>query len=120
MTVKCLKKHHDLIVCSWNVRSLVENTGDIRICRKQCFGGDLLCDSVDRKLDLLVGELQHYKVSVAGIQETKWFGAYVWPATCGYTMLHSGTGAVDVVAQREGVGIVLDKRTIAAWRSAGE
>ena len=26
---------------------------------------------VDRKLDLLVGELKRYRVSVAGIQETK-------------------------------------------------
>ena len=107
--MKRLKKHHDLIVCSWNVRSLVDNSGDIRICRKQCLGGDLLCDSVDRKLDLLVGELQRYKVSVAGIQETKWFGADVWPATSEYTMLHSGkstSGAGDEVAWREDVDVV--------------
>ena len=45
---------------------------------------------VDRKLDLLVKETEHYGVSVAGIQETKWFGKDVWPATGGYTFLHSG------------------------------
>ena len=47
----------------------------------------------------------------------------VWPATGGYTVLHSGrstSGAGDVVARREGVGIVLDRRVTAAWRSAGE
>ena len=47
----------------------------------------MLCDSVNRKLMLLVAELR-YKVSVAGIQDTKWFGADVWPATGG--LLHSG------------------------------
>ena len=60
---------------------------------------------------------------MAGIKETKWFGADVWPAIDGYTMLHSGrpapTGA-NAVVRREGVGIVLDKRPTAAWRAAGK
>ena len=30
--------------------------------------------NMDRKIDLLMGELRKYGVSVAGIQETKWFG----------------------------------------------
>ena len=64
-----------------------------------------------------MGELQHYNLLVAGIQETKLFGADVWPATDGYTMLHSEwpapcTGAV--IARREGVGLVLDTRATAA------
>jgi len=62
-------------------------------------------------------------MSVEGIQETIWFGADVWPATGGYTMLHSGRytpGTGDVVARREGVSIVMGKRATAAWRSAGE
>ena len=33
----------------------------------------------DRKIDLLMGELRKYGVSVAGIQETKWFGKDMWP-----------------------------------------
>ena len=44
---------------------------------------------VDRKLDLMVKELRRYRMSVAGIQETKWFGKDVWQAD-GYTFLHSG------------------------------
>lgn len=44
---------------------------------------------VDRKLDLLVKELMRYGVSVAAIQETKWFGKDVWQAD-GHTFLHSG------------------------------
>ena len=57
---------------------------------------------------------------MAGIQETKWFGVDVWPGTGGYTMLRYGRctpGADDVVSQREGVGIVLDKRATAAWEA---
>ena len=34
-------------------------------------------------------ELRRYDVSVAAVQETKWFGAGVWEAQ-GYTLLYSG------------------------------
>ena len=34
-------------------------------------GDAILYNSVDKQLDLLVGEIQCYKVSVAGVQETK-------------------------------------------------
>ena len=56
--------------------------GDRRICRSRAThrgrgvngsiegGGPHL---VDRKLDLLVTEVSRYGVSVAAIQETKWF-----------------------------------------------
>ena len=43
---------------------------------------------VDRKLDLVVGELKRYGISVAGTQETKWFGKDVWSAAGGFTFLH--------------------------------
>jgi len=62
-------------------------------------------------------------VAVAGIQETEWFGADVWPAIDEYTMLHSSRpvpAGADAVVRREGVSIVLDKRATAAWRAAGE
>ena len=111
------QQRSDFTICSWNVRSLIENSGDIRICRKQCLDGYRSYDSVDRKLDLLVGELQCYKVSVGGIQETKWFGADVWPAANGYILLHSGRPAPlpdDAVARREGIGLALDVRATAA------
>ena len=45
---------------------------------------------VYRKLDLLVHELQRYGVSIAGVQESKWFGVDVWTAADGYIFLHSG------------------------------
>ena len=52
-----------LSLCTWNVRSLVESFGDLRICRKRPGGSNV----VDRKLDLqlLVGEIERYGVSIA-------------------------------------------------------
>ena len=53
-------------------------------------------------------ELQRYCVTLAGIQETKWFGSDVWPAEDGWIFLHSGRllpSAEDVVQHGVGVGI---------------
>ena len=44
---------------------------------------------VERKLDLLAKELARYCISMAGIQETKWFGSDIWPSG-EWTFLHSG------------------------------
>lgn len=83
------------------------------------------CESsgvVDRKLDLVVGELKRFGVSVAGIQESKWFGSDVWQAAT-YTFLHSGRPplCVNVRATRnEGIGIDLDDKASFAWKNAGE
>ena len=52
--------------------------GDCHICRSRPQHTTVDCAQVasphlvDRKLDLLVKELRRYRVSVAGIQETKW------------------------------------------------
>ena len=122
MVRKRFKAACKLQICTWNIRSLLENSGDVRICRRRCpvTPGNL----VDRKLDLLVGELARYKIAVAGIQETKWFGSDVWPATYGYMLLHSGRPTPNVetgeIVRGEGVGIVMNKRATAAWRAAGE
>ncbi len=61
-------------------------------------------------------------MSVAGIQETKWFGKDVWPAD-GYTSLHPGRllpSDGEKATRSEGVGVALDERATAAWREAGE
>ena len=74
---------------TWNVRSLVESAGgDPRICRSRPRQAPEVSSVVDRKLDLMVNELRRYRVSVAAIQETKWYGSDVWEAQ-GYTFLHS-------------------------------
>ena len=61
-------------------------------------------------------------MSVAAMQETKWFGASVWEAQ-GYTLLHSGCPlphGEEPAVKKEGVGIALDERATSAWREAGE
>ena len=110
-------------VATWNVRSLVESAGgDPRICRSRPRQAPEVSSVVDRKLDLMVNELRRYRVSVAAIQETKWYGSDVWEAQ-GYTFLHSGrvlpVGEGPAV-RNEGVGIALDERAAAAWKEAGK
>ena len=65
---------------------LVEISGDHQICRAHSTTHD--GPGVERKLDLLVNELQHYSISIAGIQQTKWFGFDIWPID-EWTFLHS-------------------------------
>ena len=100
--------------------SLVGMLELLRVCRKRTDGRS---EGVDRKLDLLVHELQRYGVSKAGVQESKWFGVDVWTAADGYTFLHSGRplpGSADVATRNEGVGILLDARASEArWGDMG-
>ena len=96
----------DLVVCTWNVRILVESCGDLRVCRKRQLLGEK-SEGVDRKLDLLVKVLRRYGVSIAGIQETRWFGKDVWPED-GCVLLHSSRPlpvSGDKALRNEGVGI---------------
>ena len=119
---KLKKKKNFLTVGTWNVRTLVESTGDERVCRKRVVGERDESDTVDRKLDLVVRELKRYGVAVAGIQESRWFGSDVWDAG-EYTFLHSGRPLPDAGAsalRNEGVGIALDKVATEAWKNAGE
>ena len=61
-------------------------------------------------------------MSVAGIQEIKWFGKDVWPVG-GYIFLHSGRplpGDQERASRNEGVGIALDEKATVAWKDAGE
>ena len=54
---------------TWNVRSLVEESGDHWVYRAH--GTTLFGSTVERKVGLLVTELNNYSISIAGIQETK-------------------------------------------------
>ena len=122
MKQKPKRDRNCLVVGTWNVRTLVECSGDERVCRKRPKVGTRHSNhsdnhgKVDRKLDLLVGELRRYGVSIAGIQESKWFGSDVWPAD-GYTFLHSGRplpGVDERATRNEGVGIALDEKATVA------
>ena len=116
------KKKKFLFAATWNVRLLVESSGDIRVCRAARSAALNGGGGVDRKLDLLVDELEKYRVDVAGLQETKWFGSDVWRAG-GSTLLHFGRpvpGADEPCHRNEGVGILLNAGLTAAWKRGGE
>ena len=60
---------------------------DRRVC---CVLGISLCSTtVERKVDLLIAEIKNYNISIAGIQETKWFGSDIWSIR-EWAFLHSG------------------------------
>ena len=73
------RRRNCFTVGTWNIHTLVESTGDERVCRKRPVSvikpGNQCGDpgQVDRKLDLVVRELRRYRVAVAGIQESKCF-----------------------------------------------
>jgi len=66
--------------------------------------------TMERKVELLIAKLKNYNMSIAGIQETKWFGSDFWP--CGeWTSLHSGSELPlppdgIICTRRNGVGSV--------------
>ena len=69
----------------------------------------------------MIKELQRFRISIAGVQENKWFGNDVWLfGQC--TFLHSGKEVPPANTQcfrNEGVGIFLDEDSTAAWKAGG-
>ena len=75
----------------------------------------------DRRVDQVVRELRRYKVDVAALQETKWFGEEVYEVG-GCTVLTAGRKVPDDNATKqrgEGVAIVLSGRAADAWKAGG-
>ena len=69
-----LKRSSVWYLASWNVRTLLDTTGSIETARQRCD----LSDAEDRKIDQVVDVLEDYRVTVAALQETKWFGSEVY------------------------------------------
>ena len=63
------------VLASWNVRTLLDIDGSIETARKGVGDAEVVDE---RKIDQVVGELNRYKVDVAALQETKWFGSGVY------------------------------------------
>ena len=59
---------------TWNVRSLVDNEGAVETARLS----SEVSESEDRRIDLVIRELNRYDIKVAALQETKWFGSAVY------------------------------------------
>ena len=98
-----------LSIGTWNVCTLVKSLGDEHVCRKVNKPGNRHDDPgmVDRKLDLLVRELKRHGISIAGIQETKWFGSDMSPAG------HPLPSDQERGTRNEGIEIALNKKATA-------
>ena len=115
----CSRRRHRLNIGCWNMRTLVEAEGSIAtsVARPGNRGVP-----VDRKASLMICEFKKFRINIAAISETKWFGQNIYEIE-GYTILHSGRpvpGDGDIIERNEGVGIVLDPLLADAWRRAGE
>ena len=106
------------VLASWNVRTLLDAEGPIEVARQ----GSELVDVLDgRKVDQVVDVLGSYRVDVARLQETKWFGEGVYKV--GNSVVLASGRAVPgegVVRQRgEGVALVLSGPAVVAWKAGG-
>ena len=77
--------------------------------------------SDERKIDQIVEVLKKYNVYLAGLQETKWFGAEMYKV--GDSVALSSGRPVPTTREshhkREGVALVLRGSAIQAWKAAG-
>ena len=103
---------------TWNVRSLLDAEGPIETARQ----GSEARDAEDRRVDLVVRELERYHVKIAALQETKWFGNAVY--TVGESVVLAAgrptPGPAQTKQRGEGVAIVLMDSALRAWRASGE
>ena len=76
----------------------------------------------DRKIDLVVQELERYDIRVAALQETKWLGREMYHV--GESVVLTAGRPVPAPEQPiqggEGVAIVLRGPAISAWSAAGQ
>ena len=59
---------------TWSVRSLVDNEGTVKTARLS----SEVSESEDRRIDLVIRELNRYDIKVTALQKTKWFGNVVY------------------------------------------
>ena len=108
--------HSWVNIGSWNLHSLVESEGSVATASTK------RGIQVDRKVNLLVGELRRLDISIVGISEIKWFGEGVYEVD-GLVLVHSGRPVPadgEPVQRYEGVGILLNSTMATAWRNSGE
>lgn len=74
-------RRNDWYLGTWNVRSLVDNEGSVETARISAE----VAEPEDRRIDLVIRELDRYNIKVAALQETRWFGGNIY---------HVGKGVV--------------------------
>ena len=102
-------------MASWNVRTLLDVDGPIETAMQ-----NKEVNVVDeRKIDQVVAELARYRVDVAGLQGTKWFGSDVYRVDDSVVIAAGRpVPGAGVVNQRgEDVVVVLSGPAVDAWRS---
>ena len=112
------RNHSCWMFATWNVRSLMDNEGPVQVAQQRSECRQL---SQDRRSDLVVRELDSYRVNIAALQETKWFGEVY--KVGGSVVITAGcpTPKEDLSKQRgEGVAIVLRGHAIDAWKNGRE
>ena len=63
-----------MCAATWNVRSLLESEGSVETARQT----REISLAEDKKIDLVIRELDRYGVKIGALQETKWFGNAVY------------------------------------------
>lgn len=103
---------------SWNVRSMLDTEGSVETARQ----GRVTLQAEDRRVDLIVRELDRYNIQVTALQETKWLGNAVY--NVGESVVLTAGRPVPAVGEPiqrgEGVALVLTGPAIQAWRAAGQ
>ena len=114
-----VKKHQQSVwfFATWNVRSLVDIEGSVETARQSTETHQ----AEDRRIDQVIRELKRYQVSVAALQETKWFGNAVYHVDdCVVLAAGHPTPSAGQPKQRgEGTAIVLSGAALEAWKAGG-
>lgn len=103
---------------TWNVRSLVDNEGTVETARLS----PEMSEPEDRRIDIVIRELNRYSINVAALQETKWFGKQVYRVGKSIVLAAGReTPQGDQPKHRgEGVAIVLTGHAVTAWKAGGK
>ena len=100
----------------------MECTIDIEGSVETARQGRVTLQAEDRRVDLIVRELDRYNIKVTALQETKWLGNAVY--NVGESVVLTAGRPVPAVGEPiqrgEGVALVLTGPAIQAWRAAGQ
>ena len=97
------------------MRSIVDTNGPVEVAGQSGWGES-------HKVDQIVHVLGQYNIKIAALQETKWFGSYVYKVA-GAVVLTAGRSVPpsdEPVRRGEGLTLVLLNDAIASWQATGK
>ena len=115
-SAQCRAKGDFLQFATWNVRSLLNFSGPVQtayVAQRPRKTAD------DRRIDVVVDELERLDIEVAGLQETRWFSDALYHVGDAMVLSSGRPTPVDGENFRrgEGVAIVVRGRALVAWRA---